>query len=92
MAQLIGKQVDRRIRIQRLPKLAIQAFGLFDPFMREFVEMFYQYTESQIVVSRAFEQTFGWSATPLDAALQATIDWYRRRQAALSKSASAVTA
>lgn len=80
MAQLIGEYVGRPIRIQRLPKLAIQGIGLFDANMREFVEMFYQYTEAQIVVSRAFEQAFEWAATPLDAALRATIDWYRWQQ------------
>ncbi|MEM8532715.1 MAG: NAD-dependent epimerase/dehydratase family protein [Chloroflexota bacterium] len=77
MAQLIGEQLGSTIRILRLPKLAIQALGMIDPFMREFVEMFYQYTESQIVVSRDFEDTFGWSATPIEPALSTTLDWYR---------------
>lgn len=80
MARLIGEQLGRPVRILPLPKLAIQGFGLFDANMREFVEMFYQYTEPQIVVSRAFEETFGWSATPLDQALRATIAWYRDMQ------------
>ncbi|MBV9389121.1 MAG: hypothetical protein JOZ78_22105 [Chroococcidiopsidaceae cyanobacterium CP_BM_ER_R8_30] len=57
----------------------IQGLGLFDANMREFVEMFYQYTEPQIVVSREFEQPFGWSATPLNVALRATLNWYRQR-------------
>jgi hypothetical protein len=68
------------LRIQVLPQLAIQAIGLFDANLRELVEMLYQYTEPQIVISREFEQTFGWSATPLDVALRATLDWYRQSQ------------
>lgn len=76
LAQLIGAQLGRPVRMLALPRLAIQALGLVDPFMREFVEMFYQYTESQIVDSRAFEDAFGVSATLLDTALRATIDWY----------------
>jgi nucleoside-diphosphate-sugar epimerase len=79
MARLIEQQLGQRVRILAIPKLAIRAFGLTDPFMREFVEMFYQYTESQIVDSHAFEQTFGLSATPIEEALRATIDWYRRQ-------------
>ncbi|HYF62173.1 MAG TPA: epimerase, partial [Herpetosiphonaceae bacterium] len=79
MARLIGEQLGAPVRILAMPKLAIQAFGLVDSFMREFVEMFYQYTEAQIVDSRAFEQAFGISATPLDEALAATIAWYRGR-------------
>lgn len=65
------------MRVRTISKLAVRAFGLVNPFMREFVEMFYQYTEPQIVDSRAFEQTLGFGATPLDDALQATIRWYR---------------
>jgi nucleoside-diphosphate-sugar epimerase len=78
IVQLITEVVGHQIRIQRLPKLAIQGIGLFDANMREFVEMFYQYTEPQIVISREFEQAFGWSATPLDVALRVTLDWYRQ--------------
>ncbi|HEY1015465.1 MAG TPA: NAD-dependent epimerase/dehydratase family protein [Herpetosiphonaceae bacterium] len=82
MAGLIAKQLGRPLRTMATPKLAIRAFGLFDSFMREFVEMFYQYTESQIVDSRLFEHTFGWAATPLAEALAATIDWYRGNEPA----------
>jgi nucleoside-diphosphate-sugar epimerase len=79
MAQLIGEQLGRPVRIQRLPKLAIQALGLVNAEMREFTEMFYQYTEPQIVDSQAFEHTFGWAATPLAEAVRATVRWYQDR-------------
>ncbi len=77
MAHLIGQALGRPVRIQRLPKLAIQAFGLVNADMREFTEMFYQYTEPQIVDSQAIEHHFGLRATPLEDALQQTIAWYR---------------
>ena len=92
MAQLIGVHLEHGVGIQRLPKIAIQALGLFDPFMHEFVEMFYQYTEPQIVVSHAFEQAFGYYATPLDEALRATIDWYRRQAAPSNSGATPLSA
>lgn len=79
MAQLISEQAGHPVRIQRLPKFFIQAIGLFDANMGEFVEMFYQYQDPQIVLSHEFEQTFGWSATPLDVAIRATLDWYRQQ-------------
>jgi len=82
MARLIGQALGRPVRIQRLPKLAIQALGLVNAEMREFTEMFYQYTEPQIVDSRAIEQHFGLQATPLDTALQQTVAWYRTQHAA----------
>lgn len=80
MAQLIGKTLGKPVHIQALPKLAIQALGLFNPFMHEFVEMFYQYTEPQIVDASAIGQAFGLHATPLDEAIRATVQWYQEQQ------------
>jgi nucleoside-diphosphate-sugar epimerase len=77
IGEMIGSQLGRPVRTRTIPKLAVRAFGLVDPFMHEFVEMFYQYTEPQVVDSRAFERTFGLGATPLDEALEETIRWYR---------------
>ncbi len=90
MVQIIAEELGHPIGQQRLPKLAIQALGLFDPFMREFVEMFYQYTEPQIVDSSAFESRFGWSATPLETGVRATLEWYRQRAQKLTKTGSTV--
>lgn len=80
MAQQIGKVLGKPVRIQAIPKLAVQAFGLFQPFMYEMVEMFYQYTEPQIVDASAIEQAFGLHATPLDEAIRATVQWYQKQQ------------
>lgn len=80
MVQLIGRELGKPVRILALPKLAIRAFGLFDPFMREFVEMFYQYQEPQIVDASAIAHTFGVTATPVEEAVGNTIDWYRQQQ------------
>lgn len=55
-----------------------KAWGPFDEtFMREYEELFYQYTEPQIVDSGAIEHTFGLTPTPIEDALRATVDWYR---------------
>ncbi len=80
MAQLISKTLGKPVHIQTVPKLEIQVFGLFQPFMHEFVEMFYQYTEPQIVDASAIEQAFALHATPLDEAMRATIQWYQEQQ------------
>lgn len=79
MAHVISKALGKPIRIQALPKLALQAAGLFNPFIYEMVEMFYQYTEPQIVDASAIEQAFGLRATPLNEAIRATIQWYQRQ-------------
>lgn len=77
MVQLIAQMLGKPVRILAFPKLAIQAFGLFDPFMREFVEMFYQYQEPQVVDARAITQTFGLTPTPVEDAIRNTLRWYQ---------------
>jgi hypothetical protein len=57
-------------------------FGIFDEaFAREYDELFYQYTEPQIVDSSALQQAFGLMAMPLDVALRATLRWYQTHEA-----------
>ncbi|MBC8076110.1 MAG: NAD-dependent epimerase/dehydratase family protein [Chloroflexales bacterium] len=81
MAGLLGQALGKRVHVLALPKLAIRAFGLFDPFMREFVEMFYQYEEPQIVNASAIAHTFGVEPTPVEEALRNTLRWYQTRAA-----------
>lgn len=77
MIRLIGQALGHPVRSIALPKIVIQAAGLFNPQMREMVEMFYQYTEPQSVDSRRFEETFGWSATPPAEAIPVTVAWFQ---------------
>ncbi len=81
ICQRIGEQLGYPLRILATPKLLVRILGLSNTFMREYVEMMYQYYEPQIVDASAFEQTFGIHATPLDEALRATIEWYKERNA-----------
>ena len=77
MIRLIGQALGHPVRTLASPKIVIQAAGLFNPQMREMVEMFYQYTEPQIVDSSRFEAAFGWSATPPAEAIPATVAWFQ---------------
>ncbi len=81
MIRLIGEALGHPVRYMAAPKIAIQAAGLFNPQMHEMVEMFYQYTEPQIVDSSRFEAAFGWSATPLSKAIPATVAWFKAQAA-----------
>lgn len=70
--ELVGRPVQRVVLTEPRP------FGPFDAtFMDEYAEMFYQHTEPQIMDSTAFERAFGVRPTPLDATLDATVEWYR---------------
>ncbi len=77
MLRLVGDALGHSVKILAIPKVVIQAMGLFNPTMHEMVEMFYQYTEPQIVNSCRFENTFGWKATPVAEGVQKTVDWFK---------------
>lgn len=49
---------------------------LDEAFMAVYAELFYQYTEPQVMDSSAFEAEFGVRPTPLAEALRATVEWY----------------
>lgn len=80
MVKTIERILGKPVKILAFPKLAIRAFGLFDPFMREFVEMFYQYQEPQTVDASAVAETFGLHATPIEEAIRNTVGWYRSQK------------
>ncbi len=77
MIRLIGIALGYPVKIQVIPKVIVRAMGLFNPTVHEMVEMFYQYTEPQIVDSCRFENAFGWKATPVAEGIQKTVDWFK---------------
>lgn len=55
----------------------IRAAGIAVPYMREFGEVAYQFTEPFEMDSSAFQNTFHISPTPVAEALSATLSWWR---------------
>ena len=49
------------------------------PPMREYLHTLYQFTDRWVVDDTRFRTAFGDPTTPLDDALAATLQWYRRR-------------
>ena len=54
----------------------IRAGGLLVPYLREFPEVTYQFTQPFVVDSAAYQDTFGAGTTPVDQALSATLTWW----------------
>ena len=81
VSELIGKEIGQPIQIFNASSVEqAEQMGIFDKtFAYEYKEMFYQYTEPQIVDSSAFEQTFGLHATAMDEAIHTTVSWYREQ-------------
>ena len=74
----IFEEVGKPARVQAAPKILLRAMGLFNPGMREMIEMLYEFEEPFVVDHSAFERAFGVRATPLRKAIGETVRWYRR--------------
>jgi nucleoside-diphosphate-sugar epimerase len=55
----------------------LKIVGLFNKPAGELVEMLYEFEEPFRLDSSKFESTFGITPTPLDEAIEATVEWYR---------------
>ena len=78
---MIGEQLGTTVKVQTAPKLLLRAMGLFNPTVREVIEMLYEFEQPFVVDSTKAEQRLGLAPTPLDEALAATIAWFRSRPA-----------
>ena len=79
VARMMGEVYGRPVEIAALPNMEVVAsLGVLDPvFLAEYDELFYQYTEPQIVDSSAIARELGVTASPLPEALAATVRWYQ---------------
>jgi nucleoside-diphosphate-sugar epimerase len=80
--ELIFEEVGKPARLQAAPKFLLRALGLFNPGIRETIEMLYEFEEPFVVDHSKFEQAFGEYATPLKEAIGETVRWYRSQRAA----------
>jgi nucleoside-diphosphate-sugar epimerase len=77
LLDLVAIEVDHRVGIRSVPKMVLRAIGLFNPLMRELVEMSYEFEQPFVLDTSKYQFTFGGSATPLATAITDTVAWYR---------------
>ena len=80
--EMIFEEVGKPTRVQAAPKILLRAMGLFNPGMREMIEMLYEFEEPFVVDDSRFEREFGEQATPLREAIRGTVRWYREERPA----------
>jgi nucleoside-diphosphate-sugar epimerase len=80
--EMIFEEVGKPARVQAAPKIVLRAMGLFNPGMREMIEMLYEFEEPFVVDHSKFEAAFGKHATPLKEAIGETVRWYRSKHPA----------
>jgi nucleoside-diphosphate-sugar epimerase len=75
--KLIEDEIGRPIKTVVANRLMLRFIGLFNPMIREFVEMYYEFGEPFIVDHNQFAARFGVRTTPHQEAIRSTGDWYR---------------
>jgi len=68
-------------RVSIAPRFALRVMGVFNPVMRELIEMLYEFDAPFVMDHSRFVETFGDIATPLDQAIAETVAWYRQHRA-----------
>jgi nucleoside-diphosphate-sugar epimerase len=80
--EMIFEEVGKPARVQAAPKIMLRALGLFNPGIRETIEMLYEFEEPFVVDNSSFEREIGEQATRLREAIQRTVRWYREKRPA----------
>jgi nucleoside-diphosphate-sugar epimerase len=79
LLDLVARDVGHPVGVRALPKLAVRALGVFNPTIRELVELSYEFDESFVLDTSKYQSTFGTNVTPLSDAIRQTVTWYQNR-------------
>jgi len=79
MIEAACKLLDVPVAVMAASPLMMRIVGLFSPAAKANVEMMYEFTEPFVVDSGRIERELGLTASPIDTALERTVEWYRGR-------------
>lgn len=77
LVERIYAEAGNPVKVQVMPKWMVRLGGLFNPTVRELVEMLYEFEKPFIIDSSKFEARYGWGATPVEDAVRDTVAWFR---------------
>ena len=80
LLDLVANEVGHPVGVRSVPKFVMRALGVFNPTMRELVEMTYEFDEPFVVDTTKFESTFGAGGTALDGAVTETVGWFHSHE------------
>ncbi|MGL1893683.1 MAG: NAD-dependent epimerase/dehydratase family protein [Spirochaetaceae bacterium] len=74
---LIGAELNRKLKVMAAGKLMVSILGLFIPMVKEVKEIMYQWNEPFIVDHSLFIKNFNFSPTPYKNSIKETLDWFK---------------
>lgn len=79
IVELIEAELGQSIRFRTASRFMVSLLGLFNPLIRETVEMMYGWEKPYVVEDGRFTATFGNGITPHKEAIRQTVAWYKQR-------------
>lgn len=77
---LVGEAAGQQtVKLRAAGKMTLRLLGLFQPDLREFVEIYYEFAEPFVVDDSSFRAAFGGSVTPHETAIRETIAWFQEQ-------------
>lgn len=77
LAAMIYKEAGQPLKVRAGGRVILSIMGLFNPSVREIVEMLYEFEKPFILDSSKFEKTFGLKATPIEQAVRETVAYFK---------------
>jgi nucleoside-diphosphate-sugar epimerase len=73
---LFEEATDKSVKLMVLPKVLVRVAGLFNPLIREFYELAYQFEYPYLVDHAKYVSRFGNHATSPSTIVKETVQWY----------------
>jgi nucleoside-diphosphate-sugar epimerase len=77
LVKLIEAELGKKVKTQVAGAFILNVLGLFNPIMREAVEMLYEWNQPFVMDSSDFQKTFNVKPTSLEVAIKETLAWNR---------------
>jgi nucleoside-diphosphate-sugar epimerase len=78
LIRLIEAELGQPIRFRQAGRWMVGLMGLFNPTVREFWEMAYEFEDPYLMDHSKFAAAFGAHPTPHEEAIRATLAWFRQ--------------
>ncbi len=77
LVKIMEDELGRKVKVLAAGKAIMGILGLFDPTIRESVEMLYEWNQPFIMDSSKAEKAFGWKGATLQQAMKETVAWLK---------------
>jgi len=77
LVKIMEAELGKPVKVMLAGKTMMGFLGMFNPMLRETVEMMYEYNQPFIMDSSKAEKAFDWKGTSLPQAMKETIAWLK---------------